>query len=72
MKNFEGMKWGELTTSEKEELLKNANCIDGETGNNVEDGECIVDLTEEYSVGGNIIDDEIIIDDNAIIYNPCK
>ena len=71
MKNFEGMKWGELTTNEKEMLLKNANCVDA-TGNDTDEGECIVDLTEEYSVGGNIIDDEIIIDDNAVIYYPAN
>lgn len=72
MKNYAGMKWGQLTKEEKIVMLKNANAIDGESGNDmIEDGECIVDLHHPFSVSGRLQDGEIIIDDAAEIYNPC-
>lgn len=72
-RDYEGMKWNELTESEKEELLRTANAIDGRTGNNMkEDGECIIDLEYPFSVPGRLEDGEIIIDDEAVIYNPAK
>lgn len=72
-RDYEGMKWNELTKSEKEELLRTANAIDGRTGNNMkEDGECIIDLEYPFSVPGRLEDGEIIIDDEAVIYNPTK
>ena len=40
-----GKKWGELTDDLRTELLKNCNCIDGATGNNTKNGDCIIDLT---------------------------
>lgn len=70
MKNFKGMKQGELTKAEQTSLLKTANCLNGVTGNNIDDGECIVDLTEDLSIVGVIIKDEIIIDNESVIYNP--
>lgn len=65
-----GKKWGELSTELKEDLLSNCNPVDNmcET---VKDGECIVDfLSYEYvSVLGAVKDGEVVIDDNAVIYD---
>lgn len=65
-----GKKWGELSTELKEDLLNNCNPVDNmcET---VKDGECIVDfLGYEYvSVYGEVKDGEVIVDDDAIIYD---
>ena len=60
-----GVKWRELNEETKQELLSNANIWD-----NVKDGDCIIDLTEEYSVEGKIIDGEMFIKYDAVIYNP--
>lgn len=71
LKIYVGRKWGTLTEEEKLELLSNANCVDGATGNDLKgDGECIVDLTATLSVSGERKDEEIVIQDEAIIYNP--
>ena len=67
-----GIKWGDLNEDTKQDLLENANCSLG-TGESINlnyEGECLVDLTEKFTVEGKIIDGEIIINDNAIIYNP--
>lgn len=72
MENLIGVKWGMLSKDTKDWLLENANCIDGITGNNTDDGDCIIDLTDELSVGGSIIDNEIVIDDEEIIYDTCN
>lgn len=65
-----GKKWGELSAELKEDLLSNCNPVDNmcET---VKDGECIVDFLEyEYvSVLGAVKNGEVIIDDNAVIYD---
>lgn len=66
MNKLIGVRWGDLKEETKEDLLSRAFC-EGV-------GECIVDLTSDLSVAGTIIDNgeekEIIIDDDAIIYNP--
>ena len=72
MRNLKGMRWGELTGEMQEELLRNANCINAATCENVEDGECIVDLTDDLSIIGEVKDGEIIIDANSIIYSPME
>lgn len=73
MKNYHGVKWSKLSKQEKEELLKNSNCIDGKTGNNItSDGECIIDLTENLSVAGKIKNGEIKIHGQSIIYDPSE
>ena len=69
MKNYNGIQWGTLSEKEKDQLLKKAYFVDG-MSNPVENGPCIVDLTEKYSVLGTIIDGEVIIEDEAIIYCP--
>ena len=60
-----GIKWGDLSEETKTSLLERVNVWD-----NVKEGDCLVDLTEELTVEGKIIDGEIMIKDNAIIYNP--
>lgn len=73
MENLNGTTWKNLTTEQQHKLLLKANAIDGITGNNMTgDGECIIDLTECYSVAGSIVNGEKIIEDNAIIYNPAE
>jgi len=68
-----GKKWGELSDDIRNELLKNCNCVDGITGNDTENGECIVDLTDNLSVSGFIKDfEELIINDDAVIYDPAN
>lgn len=69
--SFVGRKWSTLDEYEKEFLLRNANCVDGISGNDAYKGECIVDLTDSLSVPGTLSDESIIsIDDNAVIYSP--
>ena len=70
MSKLVGTRWGELSKKTKNSLLKNATCINGKTCNEVNDGECIIDLTDTLSVCGNIIDGELVIDDDALIYDP--
>lgn len=71
--DYEGIKWKELSESEHEKLLKTANPINGITGNDMrQDGECIIDLEYPFSIPGRLEDGEIIIDDEAVIYNPEK
>lgn len=60
-----GVKWGDLSEETKEDLLSNANIWD-----DVKYGECLVDLTADYTVEGFKTEDDIIIKDNAIIYDP--
>ena len=40
--------------------------------NDPKDGECIIDLTEHLSIAGKIIDNEVAVDSDAVIYNPAK
>ncbi|EOR20569.1 hypothetical protein A500_16300 [Clostridium sartagoforme AAU1] len=72
MNKLIGIRWGDLKEETKEFLLENSTIWD-----DVKDGECIYDLTENLSVIGRVNcinkyegDYEFIIDDNAIIYNP--
>lgn len=60
-----GVKWGDLSQETKTSLLERVNVWD-----DVKEGDCLVDLTEELTVEGKIIGGEIIIKDNAIIYDP--
>lgn len=71
MSKLVGVKWGVLKKETQDWLLKDCNCVDGSTGNDkTDDGECIIDLTENLSVPGKIVDGDIVIDDNNKIYNP--
>ena len=71
-----GIKWGELSKEQKEKLLKNANCIDAINGEKVQEGKFIVDLTNNLSIAGEVVDNGeeavIVINNNAIIYNPAE
>lgn len=76
MNKLIGAKWGMLEKETQDWLLEKANFIDGITGNDAIEGDCIVDLTDELSVSGCIRcinkdegDYEYIIDDEAIIYS---
>ena len=64
------VKWGKLEKATQEYLLKNCNCVNGATGDTAYNGDCIVDLTENLSVAGKIVDGDIVIDDDAKIYDP--
>lgn len=82
MKDYTGNFWGDLTSDEQDELLLVAKTIDARTGCNVLSGECIIDFEGyEVSIAGQAIpcyesgmlsDVEILIDDEAIFYNPSK
>ena len=65
-----GKKWGELSVELQQDLLDSCNAVDNmcET---VKDGECIIDFLDyEYvSVLGAVKDGEVVIDDEAIIYD---
>lgn len=71
MKSLAGMKWGELKKESREWFLEKCNYVDGVTGNDVKEGECIVDLDFNLSIAGKIKDEELIIKDSAVIYACC-
>ena len=70
MSKLVGVKWGRLEKATQEWLLKDCNCVNGATGDTAYNGDCIVDLTENLSVPGKIVDGDIIIDYDAKIYDP--
>ncbi|MBN1062692.1 MULTISPECIES: hypothetical protein [Clostridium] len=72
MYKFVGIRWGALLDETRKFLLEGASCIDGETCNQIEKGECIVDLTNDLSIAGKIVDGTIIIDNDARIYHPSE
>ena len=65
-----GKKWGELSVELQQDLLDSCNAVDNmcET---VKGGDCIIDFLDyEYvSVLGAVKDGEVVIDDEAIIYD---
>ena len=72
MNKLVGVRWGDLKEEIRERLFENATIWD-----DVQDGECIYDLTSNLSVRGYVKcinkeegDYEYIIEDDAIIYNP--
>lgn len=67
MNKLVGVRWGALKEETKEFLLENAYICD-----DVREGDCIVDLTNTLSVAGKVVENEIVIDDEAIIYNPSE
>lgn len=70
MKDFNGMKWSDLTQEEKNLLMSEARTVDARNSQSVNEGECIVDLLYPYSVSGRVVGGEIIVDQEAVIYNP--
>ncbi|WP_300902216.1 helix-turn-helix domain-containing protein [uncultured Clostridium sp.] len=69
MNKLVGVRWGDLKEETREFLLENSNIWE-----EIKEGECIVDLRTNLSVIGEVVDNgeekEIVIDDEAIIYNP--
>ena len=65
-----GVKWGKLEKATQEWLLKDCDCVNAVTVNDAYNGDCIVDLTENLSVDGKIVDSDIVIDDDAKLYCP--
>lgn len=65
-----GKKWGELSLGLQEDLLNNCNPVDN-MSETIDNGECIIDFLDyEYvSVYGKVKDGEVVIDDNAAIYD---
>ena len=70
MSKLVGIKWGKLEKATQEWLLKDCDCVNAVTVNDAYNGDCIVDLTENLSIDGKIVNGDIIIDDNAKIYDP--
>lgn len=70
MRKLHGLKWGDLTESEKEKIYFVA-FVDKD---NVDEcGNCIIDIDDDLAIRGRVIygeEQEIIIEDNAIFYNP--
>ena len=69
MSKLVGIKWGKLEKATQEWLLKDCDCVNAVTVNDAYNGDCIVDLTENLSVDGKIVDGDLIIDDDAKIYD---
>ena len=65
-----GIKWGKLEKATQEWLLKDCDCVNAVTVHDAYNGDCIVDLIENLSVAGKIVDGDLIIDDDAKIYDP--
>ena len=70
MSKLVGVKWGKLEKVTQEWLLKDCDCINAVTVHDAYNGDCIVDLTENLSVDGKIVDGDIVIDDDDKIYDP--
>ena len=68
---YAGLKWGELNDNDKKFLLKNAVCRGGMMGNPLTQGEGMVEFAETLAVLGAVYDGNIVIDDEAELYNPC-
>lgn len=66
-----GKKWKELTVEQQDTFLRNANAVSGIDCSLVLEGECIVDSDYYYplSVPGKVVNDEIVVKDDAIIYS---
>lgn len=65
-----GKKWGELSAELQKDLLNNCSAADN-MSETIDNGECIVDFLDyEYaSIYGEVKDGEVVIDDNAAIYD---
>lgn len=75
MKNYVGKKWSTLTEEEKERMTLCLSIVDGRTCNRpMGSMPCIVDLAEGLAVSGHYVkgeeEDIVLIDEDAIIYNP--
>ena len=71
MRKLQGLKWGELTEQEKQNLYV-VGYVDRDNVDN-KTGECIVDFGEDLAILGRVIygeEQDIIIDEDAILYDP--
>lgn len=68
---YAGLKWGQLNDNDKKLLLKDAVCIGGMTGTPITQGEGMVEFAETLVVLGAVYDGNIVIADEAELYNPC-
>jgi len=68
--DLKGKKWCELSESTKIELLSKAYAVNGIDGTEVCEGDCIVDFENGLSVSGKVVDDEIVINNEAVLYSP--
>ena len=69
MESLVGKKWYELSNEIKCGLISTATAIDGRTGEKCNEGKCIIDLNDTYFINGQVIDGEIVIYSESIIYN---
>lgn len=74
MNRLVGVRWGDLKEEVRQRLFENSTIWD-----DVQDGECIYDLTSDLAVRGYVKcinkeegDYEYIIEDDAIIYDPSE
>lgn len=70
MRDYTGVKWGNLTKKEMKRLLESARAVDPETGDDVKEGKCMVDLIFPFSIEGEVRNGKIMIDDESFINNP--
>ena len=70
LRQLSGSSWGELSGDQRDELLKLAIPTSGIDGSTVLAGPCIVDFLPRLSIGGFVSGGDIIIADDAILYDP--
>lgn len=70
MEELIGMRWGYLKEETQEFLLENAIAINGSTCDECKEGKCIIDLTDELSIEGEVVEGEIKINPHNVIYDP--
>ena len=70
MSKLVGIKWGKLEKATQEWLLKDCDCVNAVTVNDAYNGDCIVDLAENLSIDGKIVNGDIVINPDSKIYNP--
>lgn len=64
-----GKKWSSFTEDEKFEMIKTAHAVNGVSGNPaLKDGLCIIDLDYPYSIPGELVNGEIVISNDAVVY----
>lgn len=73
MKKYVGKKWSQISKEQQKKLLSNvAGAVDAVDSTEIKNGECILDFSDNLSVSAYIKDYEIVIDDDAILYDPNK
>ena len=70
MLNLLGKEWGSLTETQKTFMLNHAIPVSGIDGNTIQKGDCIVDFDNNICSIQGLMLEELIIQDDAIFYNP--